>query len=85
MLEETIYTGELDLELYEVFSEVLEDEFPTEWIDAEIEVILEPNEQYNITVKGPETTNLIPFTKNHGPQESYTLDEEDTQYLRELL
>jgi hypothetical protein len=84
MNEEVLYSGEISFEVYEDVSEAVE-EFSTEWVDAEADLVLEENGEYRLRVDGPETTNLFKPWKTHEPSETYILDEDTAEYLRQTL
>jgi hypothetical protein len=84
MNEEVLYSGEISFEVYEDVSEAVE-EFSTEWVDAEADLVLEENGEYRLRVDGPETVSLLKPWKTHEASETYTLEEETAEYLRQTF
>lgn len=80
MNQEIIYSGELDRDLYTEVAEQV-DGFPTEWIDADVDVMLSEDDE--LVVEGPETKSLLGGT--HRPSDTYNVDQDTVDYLRQAF
>jgi hypothetical protein len=47
--------------------------------------VLEENGEYRLRVDGPETMSLLRPWKTHEASETYTLDEDTAEYLRQTF
>lgn len=81
--ETQLYSGELSGSVYETFAEVVDQLHP--WMDANVEVILESNGEDRLRVEGPETTSILTPWKSREVSETYGLDSEAAEYLREAF
>ncbi len=82
--EQTLYSGRLTKDMYDEVSEAVS-EFSTEWIDAEVDVILESNGQDRLRVEGPETSSLLTPWKTTTPEDTYEIDSDTANYLQQTF
>lgn len=82
--EQTLYSGRLTKDMYNDVSEAVS-EFSTEWIDAEVDVILESNGQDRLRVEGPETSSLLMPWKSQTPEDTYEIDSDTANYLQQAF
>lgn len=80
--EELIYSGELTDDVYSELDEAVVGGLSSEWRDADVDVILEGDE---VTVEGPETSSILNPFKTTIPTDSYKVESETTEYLRQAF
>ena len=81
--ETTLYSGELSGDTYETFAEAVDQLHP--WRDADVDMILESNGDDKLRVEGPNTRSLLTPWKSKKVSETYSLDSEAAQYLRDAF
>jgi hypothetical protein len=80
--ETTLYSGELSGDVYQTFADVVDELHP--WMDADVDVILESNGEDRLRVEGETRSLLNPLNKRE-VSETYGLDTESAEYLRQAF
>lgn len=82
-MEETeLYSGELDPEVCNTLDEAVDGPIHS-WQDADVDVILEENGDYELRIEGAETRSILVPWRTHKPTATYDLDEGGAEYLEQ--